>query len=306
MSLYQITGDVLKEIPEAHFVLEKDIQKIVEKNMKPILNLDFITTEFELSGLRIDTLGYDNESNSFVIVEYKKDRNFSVIDQGFAYLSLLLHNKAEFILKYNEVRNTMLKRDGIDWSQSRIIFISPYFTTYQRKAIEFKDLPIELLEAKKYYNNIILFNKIETIEKTESITRVLRRYPTAREIVREIKVYNEESHLEGTDENIRSLYQELKNNILLFDNNIQVKPKKLYIGFFQNSTFLYVILRRSRIDLILNLKKGKLIDTRNLSTDISKKGHWGNGDYLLRITNSSNLGYIITLIRQSFDAQLNK
>lgn len=306
MSLYQITGDVLKEIPEVHFVLEKDIQKIVEKNMKSILNLDFITTEFELSGLRIDTLGYDNESNSFVIVEYKKDRNFSVIDQGFAYLSLLLHNKAEFILKYNEVRNTMLKRDGIDWSQSRIIFISPYFTTYQRKAIEFKDLPIELLEAKKYYNNIILFNKIETIEKTESITRVLRRYPTAREIVREIKVYNEESHLEGTDENIRSLYQELKNNILLFDNNIQVKPKKLYIGFFQNSTFLYVILRRSRIDLILNLKKGKLIDTRNLSTDISKRGHWGNGDYLLRITNSSNLGYIITLIRQSFDAQLNK
>lgn len=301
MPLYQITGDMLKEISENSFVLEKDIQKIVEKNMKSILNLDFITTEFELDGLRIDSLGYDNESNSFVIVEYKKDRNFSVIDQGFAYLSLLLHNKAEFILKYNEVRNTMLKRDGIDWSQSRVIFISPYFTTYQRKAIEFKDLPIELLEVKKYSNNIILFNKIETVEKTESITRIVRRNPTAREIVQEIKVYSEESHLEEIDENIRTLYQELKNNILLFDNNIQVKPKKLYIAFFMHSTFVYVIMKRSRIDLVLNLKKGSLIDTKNIAMDVSKIGHWGNGDYLIKMTDSTNLGYIISLIRQSFD-----
>ena len=150
-------------------------------------------------------------------MEHKKDRNFSVIDQGFAYLSLLLHNKAEFILKYNEVKNTMLIRDGIDWSQSRIVFVSLYFT-YQRKAIEFRDLPIELLEVKKYSNKIILFNKIETVEKTESIIKIVRRNPTAREIVQEIKVYSEEAHLEGTDENIRSLYQELKNNILLFDN----------------------------------------------------------------------------------------
>jgi predicted transport protein len=303
MPLYEITDDVLKEVPETNFVLEKDIQKIVEKNMKSLLNLEFLTTEFELTGLRIDSLGYDNESNSFVIVEYKKDRNFSVIDQGFAYLSLLLHNKAEFILKYNEVRNTMLKRDGIDWSQSRIIFISPYFTTYQRKAIEFKDLPIELLEVKKYSNNIILFNKIETVEKTESITKIVRRNPTAREIVQEIKVYSEEAHLEGTDENIRSLYQELKNNILLFDNNIQVKPKKLYIAFFLHSTFIYIIIRKSRIDLILNLKKGSLNDTKNIAIDISNIGHWGNGDYLVKMTDAANMGYVTSLIRQSFDAR---
>jgi predicted transport protein len=303
MPLYQITGDLIKEISETSFVLEKDIQKIVEKNLKSILNLDFIATEFELDGLRIDSLGYDNESNSFVIVEYKKDRNFSVIDQGFAYLSLLLHNKAEFILKYNEVRKTMLKRDGIDWSQSRVIFISPYFTTYQRKAIEFKDLPIELMEVKRYSNNIILFNKIETVEKTESITRIVRRNPTAREIVQEIKVYSEESHLEGTDENIKTLYQELKNNILLFDNNIQVKPKKLYVAFFLHSTFIYVIIKKSRIDLVLNLKKGSLIDTKNIAKDVSNIGHWGNGDYLIKMTDSANIGYIISLIRQSFDAK---
>jgi hypothetical protein len=32
--------------------------------MELILNLDFVTTEFELSGLRKDSLGFDNESKS--------------------------------------------------------------------------------------------------------------------------------------------------------------------------------------------------------------------------------------------------
>lgn len=163
MPIYEKVGDTLKEVFENNFVLEKDIQKIVEKNMALLLDIEFVTTEFELSGLRIDSLGFDKESNSFVIVEYKKDRNFSVIDQGFAYLSLLLHNKAEFILKYNESKNALLKRDSVDWSQSRVIFISTLFTTYQRKAIEFKDLPIELIEIEKYSNNTLLFNKIETV-----------------------------------------------------------------------------------------------------------------------------------------------
>ncbi len=90
-------------------------------------------SEFELHGLRVDTLAFDNESKAFVIIEDKKDRNFSVVDQGMAYLNLMLNNKADFILEYNERSHSShsLKREEIDWSQSRIIFISPEFTKYQ-------------------------------------------------------------------------------------------------------------------------------------------------------------------------------
>jgi hypothetical protein len=56
---------------------------------------------------------------------------------------LLLNNKADFILLYNETGEKKTLNE-VDWSQSRVIFISPSFTTYQRKAIEFRDLPIEL------------------------------------------------------------------------------------------------------------------------------------------------------------------
>lgn len=270
--------------------------------MKLLLNIEFITTEFELQGLRIDSLAFDNESNSFVIVEYKKDRNFSVIDQGFAYLSLLLHNKAEFILKYNESKANLLKRESVDWSQSRVVFISPSFTSYQRKAIEFKDLPIELLEVKKYSNNIILFNKIEAIEKTESITKIVRKNETAREISQQIKVYNEESHLEGTNEVIRSLYLEIKDNIMSFGNDIEIRPKKNYIAFYRNSNFVYIKIRKSRLDMYLNIKKGGLVDPKNITIDVQTVGNWGKGDYLIKMTNPENLSYIISLARQAFES----
>jgi|SRR5215207_2285256 len=102
MAIFNLNQGKLTQINEISFSLEKDIQKIVENNTKSLFSLEFVTSEFSLNRLRVDTLGFDNESKSFVIIEYKKDLNFSVIDQGYAYLALLLNNKAEFILKYNE------------------------------------------------------------------------------------------------------------------------------------------------------------------------------------------------------------
>ena len=112
------------------FCFKKDIQKIVEDNIQSLFSLELVASEFSLNGLRVDTLGFNKESRSFVIIEYKKDRNFTVIDQWYAYLALLLNNKAEFILKYNENNKAFLRKYNIDWSQSRVIFISPIFTTY--------------------------------------------------------------------------------------------------------------------------------------------------------------------------------
>jgi hypothetical protein len=72
-------------------------------------------------------------------------RNFSVVDQGVAHLSLMLNNKADFILEYNErSAQPATQKKHVDWSQSEIIFISSKFTKYQHYAIGFKDLGIQL------------------------------------------------------------------------------------------------------------------------------------------------------------------
>src|SRR3990167_1065718 len=150
MAIFRIDKQVLVPISEVSFKVEKDIQELTEINLRTIFGLKLIASEIQLHGLRIDTLAFNPETQSFVVIEYKRDRSFSIIDQGYAYLSLVLNNKADFTLEYNESQKDNLKRDDIDWSQTRVIFLANSFTVHQRNAINFKDLPIELWEVKKF------------------------------------------------------------------------------------------------------------------------------------------------------------
>src|SRR4030066_1789664 len=215
MPLFSIADDKLERVKEVPFKSErKDIQRITESSLKEVFGFEFGKSEMELGSLRIDTLAFDNENKSFVIIEYKIDQSFSVIDQGYAYLGLLLNNKAEFILEYNERKGQSLKRDDVDWSQSKVMFVSPQFTKYQKQAINFRDLPIELWEVSKFENNTLLFNQLKSPETSESITKVSQRSDLVQKVSREIKVYTEEDHLNGLPTEMVELYQMLKERVL--------------------------------------------------------------------------------------------
>jgi len=149
MKLFSLNKDKLDPINGIPFKLERDIQNLIENNTSEIFDLEFVSSEFRIGDFRIDSLCFDNETNSFVIIEYKKGSSYSVIDQGYSYLSIMLNNKSDFILEYNEKSSNNLKRGSINWSQSRIIFISPSFNSYQKNSVNFKDIPFELWEIKK-------------------------------------------------------------------------------------------------------------------------------------------------------------
>jgi hypothetical protein len=100
-----------------------------------------------------------------------------------------------------------LKKE-IDWTQSRVILIAPFFTMHQRMATGFKDLAIELWEIKKYSNNTYLFNKTESQYKDESITKISRS-KDSKSVSAGIVVYSEDSHLEKCDGRIKGVYNEL-------------------------------------------------------------------------------------------------
>ena len=51
-----------------------------------------------------------------------------------------------------------------------------------------------------------------------------------------------------------------------------------------------------KIGVFINLKKDKLNDPNNICADVSPKGHWGNGDYLLFIISDEDVDYCMTLI----------
>lgn len=286
---------LIKEVP---FKLEKDIQIITEKNLKAVFGLTFVKSELSLKGLRIDTLAFDPESRAFIILEYKRDKNFSVIDQGYAYLSLMLNNKAEFVLEFNENNQHLIKRDEVDWSQSRVIFVTPSFTTYQKEAINFKDLPIELWEIKRFDNQVVSYHQIKSSGSEESIKTISRDDQAVQQVSREIKVYTETEHLEKASDTTRELYELMKQAILSLDD-LEIRPKKMHIGFVSGGNVVDIHLQKKGLKLWLNLPKGELDDPKNLTRDVSAIGHWGNGDYELTMTSEENMDDIMSLIKQS-------
>ena len=299
MALYK-KNHTLEYITEVSFKFEREIQKLVEQNLGLLLKLKLIRSEFALNSFRIDTLAFDSEAKAFVIIEYKRDKTFSIIDQGYAYLSLMLNNKADFILEYNETQGETLKRTDVDWTQSKVVFISPTFTAYQREAINFKDLPIELWEIKKFENDSISFEEVKKASLKESIKTISDSSDAMKSVSKEVKVYTEQDHLNKVDFETRELYEQVRDRIINMSDNVVIQAKKQTIGFkVNNNIFCDVILQGKGLKIYLNLKSNELLDQKKIARDVSNVGHWGNGAYEIKLADLDDIDYILSLIKQS-------
>lgn len=286
-----------KKLKRNEFKVEADLQRYFEKNLPEILSLNFIDSEFTVGRYRIDTIAFNNETKSFVIIEYKNVKNRSLVDQGYSYLKVLMERKADFVLRYNEVFNATLRITDIDWSQSKIIFVSPHFSSYQLDATSFKNLPFELYKINRFEEDIVL---IERIDKSSSTIMETHLQPEVEEALKEIVVYTEDMHLQSRPEYIVNIYARLKAEILSL-GDIEIEPRKLYIAFKGKTNIVDIGIQNKKIRIYFNLKFGEIKDPENILFDQSKIGHWGNGDYRLDIDNLKNIEYIMYLIKQSYD-----
>lgn len=303
MYIFKQSQNKLVPIKELRIDLEKDLQEVTEKNLEAVLGLKFISSEFALHNLRIDTLAFDEETKSFIIIEFKRNRNFSVIDQGYAYLALMLNNKADFILEYNEKTGSNLKKNDIDWTQSRVLFLANSFTSYQMNAIDFKDLPIELWEVKKFAGEILIFNQLKAQGVKESI-KVISKSKGMKEVAREVRSYTTEDHFKEGWRSSKEIFEELRDRILNLDNRLKESPKKNYIGYkFGNSVIVSLKIRKSKI--LLGLNRVKPIDLRDPDKRTRYKKncfkYWHLHQSLFDVNSKDDVDYAMFLIKQVWE-----
>ncbi len=90
MALFKVNGSTVRKIIAKDLNLERNLQELFEANLEEILSIIFLKHEHSTSfGGRIDTLGID-KNGSPCIIEYKKNQNDNVINQGLSYLRWLL------------------------------------------------------------------------------------------------------------------------------------------------------------------------------------------------------------------------
>ena len=306
MSLYNINNSKLEPIRKENFHLEKDLQKLTEENLEELFGLKFVATEFQLDSLRIDTLAYNEETNSFVIIEYKKIRNNSVIDQGYSYLSLLLNKKADFVLEFNQKFNKNYRKEDIDFSQSIVMFIAPSFTTYQLKSVEFRDLPFELWKVTKFSNDTILYDQINVSENKASINEVSTPLtdPEKGKGITEIKKYTVEDIFIRKPQ-FREFYEEIREKIENEFDDVTIKATKLYLVFkTNNKIFLSMEPYANYLKFWINIDVGKLNDPEKKTRDVSDKGHHGVGNYEINVKSDDDLYYFMSLVKQAYDDKI--
>ena len=300
MALFRIKNLTVSKLEITHLDKEKDIQKLFENNLSVILNIDFLATEYSTSfGGRIDTLGID-KNGSPAIIEYKRNQNDNVINQGLSYLKWLLDHKADFEILCG---NKNIKAN-IDWTSPRVICVAESYNKFDLDTAEILPIKIELLKYRIYEDNILYVEAESQKTVKISTSKIFNKRKKEKEIKKLQKEYSVESHLKIASKETKELFLNLKEMITGLDESITEEAKAKYIAYKLTTNFVDLVIQKNSIKAFLNVPSGKLNDPCKMARDLTKPkfvGHWGNGDYEVNINNKEDLNKLFELIKQSYN-----
>ncbi|MGC8767416.1 MAG: DUF5655 domain-containing protein [Brevinematia bacterium] len=295
MALFEIKNKKVKKLHLSTPKLEREIQKLFENNLEEILNITFLASEYSTTwGGRIDTLGID-KNGSPVIIEYKLNKNDNVINQALSYLYWLLDHKAEFEILCKNIKIQV----EIDWDSPRVICVAEAFNRFDLDTVAVLPLRIELIRYAIYENDIL---QVETENYEQIKSEKLPTKPKdTKEKLKEKLQYSIEDHLSGKDEKIKNLFYTLREKIMSLDKNIIEDPKSKYIAYKLSSNFVDVVILSNSLKIFLNVRNGDLKDPYGIARDVKDVGHWGNGDYEVKLDSLEDVEKVFELIKQSYE-----
>jgi len=119
--------------------------------------------------------------------------------------------------------------------------------------------------------------------------------------------YTESFHLEGVENNVSSVYEKIKNAMIVLDPNIKTNPQKYYISLRKNRNFAYLRIKKKKMRIVIMLpydignrmiKKHKLVQ---LKEGIQK---FYNGPcFDVIIEHEDNLDEILKTLEQAYKEQ---
>ncbi|KHL90698.1 hypothetical protein HPY499_02390 [Helicobacter pylori] len=119
---------------------------------------------------------------------------------------------------------------------------------------------------------------------------------------KEKKVYDLSSYKFSSDS--RELFDILSKEIKALDERITESFMKAYISYKFKTNFVDIVVQTKDLKLYLNMKFNELQDEKNLASDMTNKGHLGNGNIEIKLETKENIPYCLGLIRQALEKQM--
>ena len=299
IKIFRLSGETVTELVGRSAGIEKSLQTQIERHLETFLGVRFLASEYSTGkthGGRIDTLGID-ENGCPVIIEYKRDRNENVINQGLFYLDWLMDHKAEF-------EKLVLDRCGkemsekVTWSAPRLICIAGDFSKYDEYAVQQIDRNISLIRYRYYSSDLLLFDLVNvTTAKAIPDVDSKKGSSTAKTIS---DIY------EQADESLKDLYETVKAYMFTLGDDVQLATMKFYFAFKRIKNFACVGLSPRSNSLYMSVKVNPdtvdLAREKDFIRDIRKIGHWGTGDLEITIKSIDDLERAKPYIERSYEA----
>ena len=108
--VFKVSDTEFTELSAIKFAKEKPMQELIQKHLDKMLGLKLLESEFSVDNgvYWLDTVAFDREKNTFVIIEYKNKLDTGVLDQARTYLNHMNERRDAFTLKYNKGVNQAL------------------------------------------------------------------------------------------------------------------------------------------------------------------------------------------------------
>ena len=291
MPLYRILPDArtLEQVARKEFADEAELHALVENNLRELLGVRLIASEYPIPNGRIDSLGLD-EDGVPVIIEYKWKRELSAVIQGLFYLDWVMQNRRPF---ESIVRDKLGKDVKVDWStQPRLLIIAQDFDIKELAAINQMGPRIELIKY-SFYDGLFSYEYVNIVE-TKSITGKPTEQAKSPE-------HTLESLLQKATPDVRDTFLKLRENILAVSEAVWEKVGGWYCDYRTVSTFVSVNVQKNRLKVFIKMWDRALEDPHGISKPIPTSWGFGLLNTQFVITPIEDVEYAMRLIRQAYD-----
>jgi len=119
------------------------------------------------------------------------------------------------------------------------------------------------------------------------------------------KKYSINNHPNLLTPYMQDLYQAFRKEVLSLDPCVTEEFLKFYVAYKAETNFVDIIPLTKFMRLMLNMPFADIKDPKGICRDVTGLGRWGNGDIELELRTIDELPYIMSLVRQSFESQMN-
>jgi len=295
MPIFQIEGKTLSSISQEDFDRERELQTLVEENLKPVFNCRFVASEFSTGSVhsgRIDTMALSEESHP-VIIEYKKVKSSELINQSLFYLHWLQDHQGDFEL---EVQNRVGPDVEVDWSDIRVICIAPNYKRYDIHAVQVMGANIELWKYRLFENETIYFEEVfqASVGSSPSASSdgkdpVMVGAGKKAAKTRQTATYTFDEHLEDKPQKIQNLALQIQEFVTDLDPAIEEVPKKHYVAYKGAQNIVCVHLQKKRVQLYVKVDPKSIEEMPGIGRDVTDIGTYGTGDLELSVSREDDL-----------------